>query len=81
MDALPWSQQQRLMLSDDPHGASDLPARHVFRPDEVRGPLRADQVDLDFSIPEYVDVGRQMVVEEDDHAQTIGTRHGNHAAA
>jgi hypothetical protein len=79
MNVLPSSQQKRQVLADDPHGAADLPTRHVFGPHEARPAVRADQVDLGFSIPEYVDVRRQMVVEEDDDAKTIGTCHGDHA--
>jgi len=79
MDVLPSLQQERQLLGDDPDGAADLAARHVVGPDEVWSALGSDQVDLGFSIAEYVNVGRQMVIDVDDDAQTIGTQHGNHA--
>lgn len=66
------------MPGDDPHRAADLTTRHIVGPDKVWSALSSDQVDLGFSVAEYVNVGRQMVIDVDDDAQAIGTQHGNH---
>ena len=38
----------------------------------------AEQGDLGLAITEDVDVRRLVIVGEDDHAQAVGTQHGDH---
>jgi hypothetical protein len=67
MDLLPSGQQQYLLLKNYPHGAADLGAGHTFSPDQFRGAISTVQIDLSMTVTEDVDVGRQVIVDEDDH--------------
>jgi hypothetical protein len=78
MDILPSPQQKRQLFGDNPHGATNLTARHVVGPDKVGSASGSNQIDLGFSVPEHVNMCRQMVIDVDDDTQAIGTQHGNH---
>jgi hypothetical protein len=78
MDLLPACQQESLLLAHDTHGAADLAAAHGVGPDQRRAARGAAQVDLGLAVTEDVDVRRQVVVDEDDHAQALGTKRGDH---
>jgi len=77
MDLLPSLQQERHLLGDNPHGPTNLATPHAVGPNKGWS-VDPDQVDLGFSVAEHVDMGRQMVIDVDDDAQTIGSQHGNH---
>jgi hypothetical protein len=79
MDFLPPPHQKLQLFSHDPHGATNLTARHVVGPDQFWSALRPNQVDFGFSVPEHVNMRRQMVIDVDDDTQAIGTQDDNHA--
>jgi len=78
MDVLPLGQQHCPLLSHDMHRSANLAARHAFRPDKFRRSDSPDQVDLRMAVAENMDAGWPVVVDEDDHAQSMGARHDNH---
>jgi hypothetical protein len=78
MDVLPPGQQRRLRLGNNPHGATNLAAGHAIGPDQLRRSARASQVDLGLTVTEYVDVGRVVIVNEDDHTQAFGAQNSDH---
>jgi hypothetical protein len=79
MDILPPGQQQRLLLKNNPHSAADFSAGHAFSPDQFRCVVSAVQIDLGMAITENVDMGWQVIVYEDDHAQAVGAKYSDHS--
>ena len=59
-------------LTTDAHGAADLAAAHSVSPDQCRGTVGPEQVDLGLTVTEDVDMSRLVIVDEDDNA---GRRH------
>jgi hypothetical protein len=80
MDFLPPGQQERLLLDHDPHGAADLAAGHAIGPNQFGGSVGPEQIDPGVTITEDVDVSRLVIVDEDDHAQAVGTQDSDHGA-
>ncbi len=64
------------MLSDHAHGAANLSALHAFGPNQFRRAVPACQVDLGMTVAEYMDMGRFMIVHEDDDAETMLAKDG-----
>jgi hypothetical protein len=64
MNVLPLGEQQRLLLDNDPHGATGLAARHAIGPDQIRGAVGAQQIDLGLTVAENVDVHRWVIIHE-----------------
>ena len=80
MNVLPPSQQQRLLLGNDPQSTADLAAGHAVGPDQFRRATGTEQVDLGLTVAEDMDVSRPMVVDEDDHAQAMSTKHSDNTS-
>jgi hypothetical protein len=80
MNTLPSGQQQRLVLDYDPHRTADLAAGHAISPDQFGGSVGPEQIDPGVTVTEDVDMRRLVIVDEDDHAQAVGTQDGDHAA-
>jgi len=79
MNVLPTCQQCGLILGYDPHGSAYFAAGHAVSPDYCGSTVGAE-VDLGLNVTEDVDMSRSVIVDEDDHAQAMGTRHGDHRA-
>jgi hypothetical protein len=79
MDVLPSLQQKTLMLDHDPHCASYFAAGHSVGPKQIGRILCPEQVDLGLAIPEDMDMRRLVIIDVDDHAQTVGTQHSDHS--
>jgi hypothetical protein len=76
MDVLPPGKQQRLPLDHDPHGTAHISAGHVLSPDQVGDAIGTEEIDLGLTVTE--DVSRHMVVDEDDDAEAMRTKHSDH---
>jgi GTP-dependent phosphoenolpyruvate carboxykinase len=77
MDSLPTLEQQGLLFRHRPHRPADLGLRHVFRPEQHGRPAGPQQIDLGLPVTENMDMGRTVIVHEDDDLQSVGTKYGN----
>ena len=78
MDIPPTSRRKRLLLGNDAERTTGLAATNGVGPDQFRLAVGPEQIDLGLAVTEYVDVGRPVIVAEDDHAEALGTQHGDH---
>jgi adenosylmethionine-8-amino-7-oxononanoate aminotransferase len=78
MDILPSGKEQRLLLENEPHGTADFTAGHTFSPNQFGCAVGTKQINLGMTVTEDVDVSRLVIVNEDNHAQTMGAKHGDH---
>lgn len=69
-----------MLLDNDSHSAANLAAVHTVSSNQFRGAVSTEQIDLGLTVTEDVDVSRPVIVGEDNHAQALGTKHGNYAA-
>jgi hypothetical protein len=80
MDFLPTSEQDRLLLKDNPHRTADLNAGHAFDPNQLRIAIGASQIDLGMTVTEDVNMGRLVIVNKDDHAQTLSAKYSDQSS-
>lgn len=59
---------------------ADFGPAHAVSPNQFRDSAESQEIDLGVTVTENMDVGRLVIVEEDNHAQAEGTKHGNHDA-
>jgi hypothetical protein len=67
-----------LLLDNDLHRAPDLPAGHSVRPNQFGPTIGTEEINLGLTVTEDMHVSRLVIVDEDDHAKTAGTKHGDH---
>ncbi len=67
-----------MVIGHDFHDAPQLSTRHAVGPDQFRGAAGAAQIDLGLSIAEGVNVGRLVIVHEDDDPYALGAENSNH---
>jgi len=67
-----------LLVDHDLHGAAHIAALHAFNRHDPGAAVRGDQVDLDVTITEHVDMGRLMVIDKDDKPQAVGPMDRDH---
>jgi hypothetical protein len=78
MDVFPSLPQERLLLNNKAHSASDLAARHALGPEQDRCAFRTGQVDFSLTVAEDMDVRWRVVVGVDDDTHTIDAQHSDH---
>jgi hypothetical protein len=79
MNVPPPGQQYRPSLANDPHRATHLAARHTIGPDQVRRAIGTQRIDLGLTVTEDVDVRRRVIINENDDAQAMGAKDGDHS--
>jgi hypothetical protein len=77
MNRLPSGQQQYLLLHNNPHRGADFGAGHTFHPNQLRSAIAAPQVDLGLTVTEDENMGRLMIVGEDNHPPAVGAKYGD----
>ncbi len=65
------------MLGDQAQGATHLGPVGPVGPDQFRRSAATDEIDLHLAIPEHMHMRRQVIVEIDDDAQSVGAEHGD----
>jgi hypothetical protein len=71
MDILPSHEKQLVLLCHHAHGAADFGTGHAVCPDKFGCAICPGQVDLGFTVTEDVDMGRFVIVDKNDHPQTM----------
>ena len=66
------------MLDHDPDCASYFAAGHSVGPNQFGRILCSEQVDLGLPISADMDMRRTVIIDVDDHAQTVDTQHIYH---
>jgi len=79
MDFLPPSEQERLLLKDNPHSTADVNAGHALNPNQFWGTIGTAQIDLGMTVTEDVNMGRLVIVNKDDHAQALSAKNSDHS--
>lgn len=80
MDLSPTCEQGFLLFGHDLHGAAHIAALHAFYGHDLWPAVGSQQVDLGVSVAEHVDMGRRMVIDEDDEAQAMRAVDSDHQA-
>jgi hypothetical protein len=75
MDFPPLRQQKRLVFRHEAHGFANLSAGHALSPDKLG---IAQQIDLRMAVAKHMNVGRLVIVGENDHAKAGRSDHGDH---
>jgi hypothetical protein len=78
MNLLPFGQQQRVLLSHHPHGAPNISPAHPVGGEKFRTTGCSAQIDLRLSVTKDVNMRRTVVIDEDDHAQSVCPENGYH---
>jgi hypothetical protein len=69
-----------LLLKNNPHRTADLNAGHPFNPNQFGGGIGTPQIDLGMTVTKDVNMGRQMIVNKNDHAQAVSAKYSDHSS-
>jgi len=78
MDFPPFGKKSILLVRDYLHGSTHIFHFHALRPDQSWNSIRSNQVDLEFPITKYMNMGRLVIVCEDDNAQSMFSVYCDH---
>jgi hypothetical protein len=68
-----------LLFDHNLHRVAHVAALHPFDGHDLRRAICAKQIDFGVPVSEHMDMGRRVVIDEDDEAQAMGAVDGNRA--